>query len=51
VERGEAPDRLAARGTAFPGRSRPLCPYPQEARYHGGDPQSAGSFSCAAPIP
>ncbi|MBD0274167.1 MAG: tannase/feruloyl esterase family alpha/beta hydrolase, partial [Acetobacteraceae bacterium] len=52
VERGEAPDRLAARGTAFPGRSRPLCPYPLEARHDGrGDPQSAESFVCRPPQP
>jgi feruloyl esterase len=50
VERGEAPDRLLARGTAFPGRTRPLCPYPLEARYGGdGDAQNAGSFACRAP--
>jgi feruloyl esterase len=49
VERGEAPQRLLARGNAFPGRSRPLCTYPQVARYTGGDPQSAESFTCAAP--
>lgn len=29
--------------------SRPLCPYPQYARYNGsGDPAAAGSFSCVA---
>lgn len=29
--------------------SRPLCPYPQYARYNGsGDPASASSFSCVA---
>ncbi|UFN47724.1 tannase/feruloyl esterase family alpha/beta hydrolase [Roseomonas sp. OT10] len=49
VERGQAPDRLLARGSAFPGRSRPLCPAPQEARYRGGDPQEAASFACEAP--
>ncbi|MBB5692846.1 tannase/feruloyl esterase family alpha/beta hydrolase [Muricoccus pecuniae] len=49
VERGEAPERLVARGNAFPGRSRPLCPHPQEARYTGGDPQAAESFACQAP--
>lgn len=28
--------------------SRPLCPYPQQARYKGaGDPNDSGSFSCA----
>lgn len=49
VERGEAPTRLVARGNAFPGRSRPLCPYPQEARYSGGPPEDAASFTCQAP--
>ena len=29
------------------GRTRPLCPYPQVARYDGsGDPEAAASFSC-----
>ncbi|WP_060847578.1 tannase/feruloyl esterase family alpha/beta hydrolase [Methylobacterium aquaticum] len=49
VERGEAPDRLIARGTAFPGRTRPLCPFPQEARYQGGEPDRGESFACRAP--
>lgn len=26
---------------------RPLCPYPQEAKYVGGDANSAASFKCA----
>jgi hypothetical protein len=52
VERGEAPDRLVARGNAFPGRSRPLCPYPLKARHDGrGDPQNADSFACRPPGP
>lgn len=52
VERGMAPERPVARGAAFPGRSRPLCPWPLEARYTGGaDPQSAGSFNCQSPAP
>jgi Tannase and feruloyl esterase len=46
VEKGIAPDQLIATGSAFPGRSRPLCPYPQVARYVGGDPASASSFAC-----
>jgi tannase/feruloyl esterase len=46
VEEGRAPDRIAAKGTAFPGRTRPLCPYPKVARYDGGDPEDARSFSC-----
>lgn len=47
VEDGKAPDRLAATGAAFPGQSRPLCPYPQVARYKGGDTKSEGSFACS----
>lgn len=27
-------------------RSRPACPYPQEARHQGGDPDQASSFVC-----
>jgi pimeloyl-ACP methyl ester carboxylesterase len=62
VEKGQAPDSVlaSARGagnaggvnTDVPaswsaGRSRPLCPYPQVARYRGtGDLESAASFSC-----
>jgi feruloyl esterase len=46
-EKGKAPDAVLATGRAFPGRSRPLCPYPQHAQYAGaGDPQSAASFQC-----
>jgi feruloyl esterase len=46
VEEGSAPDRIIATGNAFPGVSRPLCPYPQVARFDGGDPKSAASFVC-----
>ncbi|HEX5228121.1 MAG TPA: tannase/feruloyl esterase family alpha/beta hydrolase [Bryobacteraceae bacterium] len=47
VEKGAAPDRVIATGPAFPGRSRPLCPYPQHAEYTGhGDQNNAGSFVC-----
>lgn len=47
VEKGAAPDRVVATGAAFPGRSRPLCPYPQHAEYTGhGDPNAASSFVC-----
>jgi hypothetical protein len=62
VEQGQAPDRLTAtaRGPGNAGgvnadvpatwaanRTRPLCPYPQVARYNGsGDVESAASFSC-----
>jgi hypothetical protein len=46
VEEGKAPDRVIARGRAFPDVERPLCPYPQVARYDGGDVNDASSFSC-----
>ena len=60
VEKGDAPDRIIATARG-PGanvvnaevpadwgeRTRPLCPYPQVARYNGsGDMQSAASYSC-----
>ena len=56
VEKGTAPGTIIAVKT--PGdhptgavtMSRPLCPYPQIAKYKGaGDPKSAESFTCAAP--
>lgn len=62
VEQGQAPARIAAsaRGTGNAGgvnadlpagwaadRTRPLCPYPQVARYNGsGSLESADSFTC-----
>lgn len=46
VEHGRAPDRVLASGAAFPGRTRPLCPYPTVARYVGGNPEDAASFAC-----
>lgn len=46
VEEGRAPDRIEATGEAFPGVSRPLCPYPLVARYKGGDVNEADSFEC-----
>jgi hypothetical protein len=62
VEQGVAPDSVvaSARGTGNPGgvnadvpaawssvRSRPLCPYPQVARYRGvGSVELAASFEC-----
>jgi Tannase and feruloyl esterase len=58
VEKGKAPDRIVA--TVDPAnqevpaswsqtRTRPLCPWPQYARYKGGDPEAAASFECAGP--
>jgi len=47
VEKGTAPDSVIATGQAFPGRSRPLCPYPTHAHYKGtGDTQDAHNFQC-----
>ncbi|KAB7778350.1 tannase/feruloyl esterase family alpha/beta hydrolase [Xanthomonas sp. LMG 12459] len=60
VEQGQAPDAIVASargsGSAAPNaevpanwssqRSRPLCPYPQVARYVGGDVEAASSFVC-----
>ena len=50
VEKGTAPDSVIATGKSFPGRSRPLCPYPKHAQYSGsGDTQDARNFQCQAP--
>lgn len=51
MDEGWAPDLLVVRNAGFPDRSRTLCPYPLEAHYAGGDPNDAGSFSCAEPTP
>lgn len=47
VEKGVAPDEVIATGKAFPGRSRPLCPYPKHAQYAGtGNSEDARNFRC-----
>lgn len=48
VEQGQAPERVLARGSQGPmaALSRPLCAYPKQARYRGGDVASAQSFEC-----
>src|ERR1017187_8468249 len=47
VEKGTAPTSVIATGKAFPGRSRPLCPYPRHAQYKGqGDTEGAKNFEC-----
>jgi hypothetical protein len=47
VEKRTAPMSVVATGKAFPGRSRPLCPYPKHAQYTGqGDTQNANNFEC-----
>jgi feruloyl esterase len=50
VEHGVAPRRIIASGGAVAGRTRPLCPYPTEARYLGhGSIDDAANFVCAGP--
>jgi feruloyl esterase len=56
VEKGVAPERVVASGRQFNSapttRSRPLCPYPEQARYTGpagGDLGSAGNYACVSP--
>jgi len=47
VEKGTAPNGVPATGRGLPGRSRPLCAYPQHAHYKGtGDTQDARNFEC-----
>ncbi|HKW17970.1 MAG TPA: tannase/feruloyl esterase family alpha/beta hydrolase [Terriglobales bacterium] len=47
VEKGVAPSSVLATGKAFPGRSRPLCPFPKHAHYKGqGDTEGAKNFEC-----
>ena len=51
---GRAPDRIPASHVTngVVDRTRPLCPYPQVARYVGsGSPDAAENFSCASPDP
>lgn len=50
VETNAAPARIIATGAAFPGRSRPLCPFPKQSRYKGsGSTDEAGNFECRLP--
>ena len=44
VETGKAPGTVIAKGH---GITRPLCAYPEKARYRQGDPHDAKSFTCA----
>jgi len=47
VEEGTAPNRVIVKGSAFPGRTRPLCSYPLVPHYNGwGNPENAASFAC-----
>jgi hypothetical protein len=53
VQNGIAPDSITATapdGTPWPGRTRPLCPYPEQARYKGsGSIEDQSSFICKPP--
>ncbi len=53
VEEGKAPDQIIASHANAQGqvdRTRPLCPYPQVAKYQGsGSIDDARNFACAAP--
>ncbi len=56
VEKGQAPHSVIASGSNFltapTTRQRPLCPYPQEARFtggSGGDLANAANYSCITP--
>jgi feruloyl esterase len=49
VEHGKAPNGIEATAgpdTPWPGRTRPLCPYPTYAHYTGGDSERAPGFTC-----
>ena len=46
VEKGTVPTSVIATGNAFPGRSRPLCPYPKHAHYEARAIQDANNYEC-----
>jgi hypothetical protein len=46
VEKSQAPERIVASGKAFPGKTRPLCPYPKVARFERGNADDQRSFTC-----
>lgn len=50
VEHGKTPDRIVATGGAVKDRTRPLCPFPQEAKWRGsGSTDQEANFVCALP--
>lgn len=52
VEQGKAPEKMIASHSTkdVVDRTRPLCPYPQVAKYNGsGSTDDAANFSCKAP--
>ncbi len=50
VEKSTPPDSIIAKAgvaTPWPGRTRPLCAWPKQARYNGsGSIEDAANFSC-----
>ena len=50
TEKSQAPDRIiatAGAATPWPGRTRPLCTWPKQARYQGsGSIEDAANFTC-----
>ena len=52
TEAKTAPERIVAKGAFFPGRTRPLCPYPLHPRFVGiGSSEDADQFECQAARP
>lgn len=49
TDTGTPPAEMPARGKSFPGVTQPLCPYPAETHYEGGDALAVTSYSCKAP--
>lgn len=49
VEKGKAADQLIATSKAYPGVSRPLCPYPSFAHHERGPGEQASSYRCEWP--
>ena len=51
VEEGKAPEALIATKLSSDNKvqwKRPICAYPQQTKFNGGDPTDPASFSCAA---
>lgn len=46
LDQAQAPDSLLAKGSQYPGISRPICAYPKVATYQSGDTNAAASFIC-----
>jgi feruloyl esterase len=52
VEKGTVPEQIPAKAgptSPWPGRTRPLCPYPKYAHYRSGDLNQEDSFACEQP--